>query len=186
MTAWRALQDLATHGKARLIGVCNFPPHLLEQIVSLDGPRCRVHQTKFKADRAWSKEDRTFAAKHDILLQAPSLITSNKPAFLRGKELHSVAAARSASPEQVALRFAMQLGVVPVVGSTSALHLRDDLGALQGDPLTQRELDKIEWAYSKSIPKPQGQGHLPRARTGDAADMKKRAKRAKHGHVIKH
>lgn len=149
VAAWRALQGLAEGGVTSLIGVCNFSPKLLEQLLALDGPRCRIHQTKLRADRAWGREDRSFALAHDLLVQAPGLVSGNRPALDRGREVQKIASSHGISPEQATLKFALQLGVVPVVGSTSALHVRDDLAALAAAPFTRAEMDGVEFAYSK-------------------------------------
>ncbi|KAH8071994.1 oxidoreductase [Aureococcus anophagefferens] len=67
------------------------------------------------------------------------------------------------SPEQATLKFALQLGVVPVVGSTSALHVRDDLAALAAAPFTRAEMDGVEFAYSKGRKPAAPHVKMPRA-----------------------
>ena len=43
--------------------------------------------------------------------------------------LRAIAARRGATPAQVALRWCLERGIAPVVASSSAAHLREDLGA---------------------------------------------------------
>ena len=129
--AWRALQRLVTEGRADLIGVCNFPPSLLEELLRLDGPRCSLHQTRLRADRAFNGEDRALAERHGVVLQAPGLVTTNAPALRRSSALSALAAKRGATPERTLLAFALRLGVVAVVGSASPKHVLDDLGAVE-------------------------------------------------------
>ena len=129
--AWRALQRLVTEGRADLIGVCNFPPSLLEELLRLDGPRCSLHQTRVRADRAFNGEDRALAEKYGVVLQAPGLVTTNAPALRRSSALSALAAKRGATPERTLLAFALRLGVVAVVGSASPKHVLDDLGAVE-------------------------------------------------------
>ena len=118
-------------GRADLIGVCNFPPPLLEELLRLDGPRCSLHQTRLRADRAFNGEDRALAEKHGVVLQAPGLVTTNAPALRRSSALSALAAKRGATPERTLLAFALRLGVVAVVGSASPKHVLDDLGAVE-------------------------------------------------------
>jgi len=129
--AWRALQRLVNEGRTDLIGVCNFPPSLLEELLQLDGPRCSLHQTRLRADRAFNGEDRALAERHGVVLQAPGLVTTNAPALRRSSALSALAAKRGATPERTLLAFALRLGVVAVVGSASPKHLLDDLGAVE-------------------------------------------------------
>ena len=147
--AWRALQRLVKEGRADLIGVCNFPPSLLEELLRLDGPRCRLHQTRLRADRAFNGEDRALAEKHGVVLQAPGLVTTNAPALRRSSALSALAAKRGATPERTLLAFALRLGVVAVVGSASPKHVVDDLGTVElAAQRRRREVD----ACSRRIP----------------------------------
>ena len=146
--AWRALQRLATEGRADLIGVCNFPPSLLEELLRLDGPRCSLHQTRLRADRAFNGEDRALAEKHGVVLQAPGLVTTNAPALRRSSALSALAAKRGATPERTLLAFALRLGVVAVVGSASPKHVLDDLGAVElAASLSSAEVDSVLAAH---------------------------------------
>jgi len=89
-----------------------------------------------------SADDRAAAAAHGVLLQAPALASSNRPALARGSALFGVAGARGQSPERTLFQFAAGLGVVPVVGASSALHVRDDLDALEGR-LSKAEVKRV-------------------------------------------
>ena len=146
--AWRALQRLVKEGRADLIGVCNFPPSLLEELLRLDGPRCSLHQTRLRADRAFNGEDRALAEKHGVVLQAPGLVTTNAPALRRSSALSALAAKRGATPERTLLAFALRLGVVAVVGSASPKHVLDDLGAVElAASLSPPEIDAVLAAH---------------------------------------
>ena len=146
--AWRALQRLVKEGRADLIGVCNFPPPLLEELLRLDGPACRLHQTRLRADRAFNGEDRALAEKHGVVLQAPGLVTTNAPALRRSSALSALAAKRGATPERTLLAFALRLGVVAVVGSASPKHVVDDLGAVElAASLSREEVDGVLAAH---------------------------------------
>ena len=50
--------------------------------------------------------------------------------LLRDPTLNLVASARGKTPAQVALRWSMQRGLVPIPKATSAARLRENLGAL--------------------------------------------------------
>ncbi|KAH8055725.1 oxidoreductase [Aureococcus anophagefferens] len=114
------------------------------------------------ADRVTRAEDRSFALAHDLLVQAPGLVSGNRPALDRGARCED-RPSHGISPEQATLKFALQLGVVPVVGSTSALHVRDDLAALAAAPFTRAEMDGVEFAYSKGRKPAAPHVKMPRA-----------------------
>ena len=103
-----------------------LPPSLLEEL-RLDGPRCSLHQTRLRADRAFNGEDRALAEKHGVVLQAPGLVTTNAPA--RGGPRRSPRWRRSEARRRSLLAFALRLGVV---GSSVRPPKRpDDLGAVE-------------------------------------------------------
>ncbi|KAH8080441.1 oxidoreductase [Aureococcus anophagefferens] len=114
------------------------------------------------ADRVTRAEDRSFALAHDLLVQAPGLVSGNRPRSTRPRGA-KIASSHGISPEQATLKFALQLGVVPVVGSTSALHVRDDLAALAAAPFTRAEMDGVEFAYSKGRKPAAPHVKMPRA-----------------------
>ena len=172
--AWRALQRLVTEGRADLIGVCNFPPSLLEELLRLDGPRCSLHQTRLRADRAFNGEDRALAERHGVVLQAPGLVTTNAPALRRSSALSALAAKRGATPERTLLAFALRLGVVAVVGSASPKHVLDDLGAVElAASLSSAEVESVLVAHPDR--------HKPDTRRGMRRGPRKRKRGSLRG-----
>ena len=172
--AWRALQRLVTEGRADLIGVCNVPPSLLEELLRLDGPRCSLHQTRLRADRAFNGEDRALAERHGVVLQASGLVTTNAPALRRSSALSALAAKRGATPERTLLAFALRLGVVAVVGSASPKHVLDDLGAVElAASLSPADVDGVLAAHPDR--------HKPDTRKGMRRGPRKRKRSLRGG-----
>ena len=172
--AWRALQRLVNEGRTDLIGVCNFPPSLLEELLQLDGPRCSLHQTRLRADRAFNGEDRALAERHGVVLQAPGLVTTNAPALRRSSALSALAAKRGATPERTLLAFALRLGVIAVVGSASPKHVLDDLGAVElAASLSPSDVDGVLAAHPDR--------HKPDTRRGMRRGPRKRKRGSLRG-----
>jgi diketogulonate reductase-like aldo/keto reductase len=57
--------------------------------------------------------------------------------------LQSVAAQHSLTAEQVFYRFVMQSGICPLNGTTSDLHMQQDLAVLAAEDLSQAEMEAI-------------------------------------------
>ena len=165
---------MSKEGRTDLIGVCNFPPPLLEELLQLDGPACRLHQTRLRADRAFNGEDRALAEKHGVVLQAPGLVTTNAPALRRSSALSALAAKRGATPERTLLAFALRLGVVAVVGSASPKHVLDDLGAVElAASLSPADVDSVLAAHPDR--------HKPDTRRGMRRGPRKRKRSLRGG-----
>ena len=76
------------------------------------------------------------------MYQGFSLLTAN-PYVLRHPVVLSVARRLGVGAEQVVFRFAMQVGMVPLTGTTSQRHMKEDR-EVYGVELTGEELSLIE------------------------------------------
>ena len=101
-----------------------------------------VVQNRCYAARGWDKEVRDICQAHGIIYQGFSLLTANR-AVLADPEIRTIAHRLGASPAQVIFRFAMQIGMLPLTGTTSQQHMKEDLQAEQF-ALSTEELQRIE------------------------------------------
>src|SRR5262249_47721446 len=101
-----------------------------------------VVQNRCFANRGWDRQVRQICKGHGIIYQGFSLLTAN-PYVLRDPDVVSIAARLAVHPEQVVFRFAMQVGMVPLTGTTSQHHMQEDLGVYNID-LTPAEVDFLE------------------------------------------
>jgi diketogulonate reductase-like aldo/keto reductase len=136
------MEGLAQSGCTTDLGVSNVS---LEQLTLLcEGAKVppRFVQNRCYARRGWDREVRAFCTAHGIVYQGFSLLTANareltEPAFAR-------ASARTGrSPAEVAFRFALAVGMLPLTGSSNPEHLRLDL-ACTGFELLPEEIAAIE------------------------------------------
>jgi diketogulonate reductase-like aldo/keto reductase len=140
--AWRAMEQLVREGRVRRLGVSNVT---LEQLRLLaedaEMPPAFV-QNRCYARTLWDREVRVFAAKHGIVYQAFSLLTANS------RELGALPIAAAAkrtgrTAAQVVFRFALGVGMLPLTGTSSPEHMRQDLDVTSFE-LTSDELSAIE------------------------------------------
>jgi diketogulonate reductase-like aldo/keto reductase len=125
--AWRAMEALHDAGKARLLGVSNVT---LGQLRALcDGARVRPRfvQNRCYAALGWDREVRAFCAGDGLAYQGFSLLTANR-AVLARPEVARVAARHGRTPAEVVFRFALEVGMIPLTGTTDPGHMRADLG----------------------------------------------------------
>ncbi|MGZ8185853.1 MAG: aldo/keto reductase [Methylobacter sp.] len=62
---------------------------------------------------------------------------------LNRPEIHKMAKRQGCSLMQVVFRFALQIGMIPLTGTTSKSHMQEDLAAYEIE-LTEAEVDTIE------------------------------------------
>jgi diketogulonate reductase-like aldo/keto reductase len=139
---WRALEALYASGRTRMIGISNVSAEQLTQLCQKAATKPMVVQNRCYAVRAWDREVREICRAHRILYQGFSLLTANAPAF-HHPALQAIARRVGAGLAPVIFRFAMQIGMLPLTGTTDPDHMREDLRADQFT-LTPEELGQIE------------------------------------------
>ena len=126
LEVWQAMEELHAAGKTRLIGVSNVGLDQIEELCARGRTMPAFVQNRCFARSGWDREVRAFCRERGIVYQGFSLLTANlrelsNPAF--GRLLARV----GRTPAQVVFRFAMQVGMQPLTGTTSAAHMREDL-----------------------------------------------------------
>jgi diketogulonate reductase-like aldo/keto reductase len=124
--AWRAMEEIYDRGRTRALGVSNVS---LEQLGSLcDQARIRPRfvQNRCYAAQGWDRQVLEFCKSNEITYQGFSLLTANQPALAR-PEMTAIALRHGKSVPQIVFRFAMEVGILPLTGTTDAKHMRADL-----------------------------------------------------------
>ncbi len=138
--AWQAMEDIHDSGRARCIGVSNVTLEQLEELCRGARVRPRFVQNRCYAVRGWDYDIRQFCAANSVTYQAFSLLTANM-AVMAHPELARIAQRHGCTPAQIIFRFALDAGMIPLTGTTSASHMREDLDVL-GFHL---EPDEVKW-----------------------------------------
>jgi len=142
--AWRAIEAIAEAGGAALIGISNVTAGQLRELVELARIPPAFVQNRCYAQRGWDRAIRALCAEHGIVYQAFSLLTANRDVVAH-RAVRAIAARHGRTPAQVVFRFARQVGMLPLTGTTRLEHMRDDLAT--GDfALTADEVAAIDTA----------------------------------------
>jgi len=83
-------------------------------------------QNRCFARNRWDADIRALCERHDIVYQGFSLLTANQQ-VLSSPRITAVARRHGKTIPQVVFRFAVQLGMLPLSGTTDSLHMRQDL-----------------------------------------------------------
>ena len=140
--AWRAMEVIHDSGRVRQLGVSNVT---LEQLRSLcQEARVRPHfvQNRCYAVRSWDRHIREYCAANDLIYQGFSLLTANRNAMAR-PELVRIAECHGRTVSQIVFRFALDVGILPLTGTTDAEHMRTDLDVFDFH-LEPDEVQRIE------------------------------------------
>ena len=139
---WAAIESLYSSGKTKLIGVSNVSAGQLALLCERAIHRPMVVQNRCYAAFGWDQAVRNLCRTHGIVYQGFSLLTANREVFI-APAIRAMAEKYGAGVAQVVFRFAMQVGMVPLTGTTNAQHMADDLRA-DRFTLTPDEVQRIE------------------------------------------
>lgn len=121
---WRAMEELYQEGKIRAIGLSNFLPHHIENILEDCTVRPAVDQIEYHP--GYSQEAVVqYCKERDILVQAWSPIGRQR--VLTEGLVQELAEKYGVSPARICLKFAVQRGIIPLPKSSSMERMKDNL-----------------------------------------------------------
>jgi diketogulonate reductase-like aldo/keto reductase len=124
---WRAMESIAAAGGARQIGLSNcYELAELQRLHRSATIKPAVLQNRFYADTGYDREIRAFCRDHAVVYQSFWTLTAN-PQLLAHGAVAALAAAHRRTPAQILFRYLSQEGIVPLTGTRSIAHMREDL-----------------------------------------------------------
>jgi diketogulonate reductase-like aldo/keto reductase len=122
------METLQQGGQAHRLGVSNVS---LEQLTTLHGGSAVKPvfvQNRCFAVNGWDHAVRAFCGEHGIVYQGFSLLTANTH-VLASSAVVQAARRTGRTPAQVVFRFALQVGMLPLTGTSSPVHMKADLAS---------------------------------------------------------
>jgi len=142
--AWRAMEALVDQGGVGALGVSNVRADQIEALVAFARIKPTYVQNRCYAKYGWDRDARAVCRKHDITYQGFSLLTANRQ-VLGNREVQAIAKRYNKTVPQIVFRFAQQVGMLPLTGTTDPQHMHEDL-AIRDFQLTRDELTTLESA----------------------------------------
>jgi diketogulonate reductase-like aldo/keto reductase len=127
---WEAMRKQRDAGRTRWLGISNVSIAHLEQMEATGAGLPTFVQNRCFARLAWDRGVRRFCREHNIVYQGFSLLTAN-PEVLHDPSFIDLTHKLNATPAQVVFAFAQAIGILPLTGTSSVEHMRQDLGSLQ-------------------------------------------------------
>jgi diketogulonate reductase-like aldo/keto reductase len=129
LEVWRTMEELHSAGRTRFLGVSNVSLDQLETLFAHATVKPMFVQNRCFARTGWDARVRAFCRANGIIYQGFSLLTANA-GELRTAAFRQIVQRSGHTPAQVVFRFALQVGMLPLTGTTDPDHMREDLGAL--------------------------------------------------------
>lgn len=138
---WKAMEQLIHAGKTKMIGISNISAGQLDELCAQAKVRPMVVQNRCYAVLGWDKDVRDICRDQQIIYQGFSLLTANRD-VLRDPAIREIAMRVGAGPAQVIFRFAQQIGMLPLTGTTSEQHMKEDL-QVESFTLSSEEMARL-------------------------------------------
>ncbi|WP_447964138.1 aldo/keto reductase family protein [Nitrospira sp. Ecomares 2.1] len=139
---WAAMEDLYQSGKTKMIGISNVTAGQLTQLCEEARIKPMVVQNRCYASHGWDREVRGICQTHGIIYQGFSLLTANR-GVMADPDIRTIAKRLGTNPAQVIFCFALQIGMLPLTGTTSQQHMEEDLQA-ESFSLLPEEIELID------------------------------------------
>lgn len=154
VAAWQALEDAVKAGKIRAIGLSNFNQHDVENILEHATIKPVVNQILAHISNT-PFELIDFCKEHDILVEAYSPVGHGE--LMKNEEIKEIAERYGVTVPQLAIRYCLELGLLPLPKSTNKEHIKAngelDFNLSNDDLQLLKKMDRIDnYGDSSSFP----------------------------------
>ena len=139
---WQAMETLILDGKVKVLGISNVNIEQVETLYKKVSVKPSFIQNRCFAASKWDQDVRLFCKKHDIIYQGFSLLTANQP-YLLTPYMRALSTQYNKTIPQVIFRFALQIGILALTGTTNPQHMTDDLN-IDDFELFSEDIQSIE------------------------------------------
>ena len=127
LAAWRAMESLVAGGGVHQLGISNcYEVDTLAALYEAARVKPAVVQNRFYADTGYDREIRAFCDRQRMIYQSFWTLSAN-PQVLAHATIAGLASRYGRTPAQILFRYLTQTRVVPLTGTRSETHMREDL-----------------------------------------------------------
>ena len=139
---WQAMEQIFHNGGARQLGISNcYDPQQFELLYRNANVKPAVIQNRFYAETQYDRIIRDFCRQQGIIYQSFWTLTAN-PKVLAHATFQTLAAKYQRSSAQLFFRYLNQINIIPLTGTTSKTHMKEDLAIIDFE-LTAEECQAI-------------------------------------------
>jgi len=143
--SWKAMEELYKDGRIRAIGVSNFEPHQLKELMEYSEVKPTVNQIETHAFFQ-QPDDLEFLKQNEIQLEAWSPFAQGRNEHFTNATLAKIGEKYNKTNAQVSLRWHYQRGIVTIPRTSQTAHMKENLNIFdfqldEEDMKTIAELD---------------------------------------------
>jgi len=142
MKVWKAMEKIQNTGGARHLGISNcYDVEVFRSLYADADVKPAVVQNRFYPETRYDADLRRWCSGYGVIYQSFWTLTAN-PHILASPTVRTVAHKYNKTEAQIFFRYLSQSGMVPLTGTTSEQHMREDLGIFDFE-LSSEELKDV-------------------------------------------
>ena len=131
MKAWNAMENIQRTGGAHQLGISNcYHLDALKALYTDAKVKPAVLQNRFNKETGYDKDLRHWCSEHGVIYQSFWTLTANSH-ILTHDTVQTLAAKYKKTEAQIFFRYLSQIDIVPLTGTSSEQHMKDDLNIFE-------------------------------------------------------
>lgn len=127
MRVWDAMETIQKTGGALQLGISNcYNTEVMKQLYDDATIKPAVVQNRFYKETGYDADLRNWCANHGVIYQSFWTLTAN-PHILTSNTVQTIAQKYNRTAPQIFFRYLSQIGIVPLTGTCSEQHMKEDL-----------------------------------------------------------
>jgi len=127
MKVWNAMEKIHKTGGARQLGISNcYNTDVIRSLHADANVKPAVVQNRFYQETGYDADLRHWCSNHGVIYQSFWTLTAN-PHVLTSITVRTIARKYKKTEAQIFFRYLSHSGIVPLTGTTSEQHMREDL-----------------------------------------------------------
>ena len=142
MKTWRAMETIQKAGGALQLGISNcYDTVIMRQLYADATVKPAVVQNRFYQETGYDADLRNWCSNHGVIYQSFWTLTAN-PHILSSNTVRSISREYKKTEAQIFFRYLNQSGIVPLTGTCSEKHMKEDLSVFDFE-LSSDDLSKV-------------------------------------------
>jgi len=127
MKVWDAMETIQKTGGALQLGISNcYNTEVMRQLYADATVKPAIVQNRFYRETGYDADLRVWCSNHGIIYQSFWTLTAN-PHILTSNTVRTIAQKYNKTAPQIFFRYLSQIGIVPLTGTCTGQHMREDL-----------------------------------------------------------
>lgn len=133
MRVWKAMEKIQNSGGALQLGISNcYTSEVIKSLYADANVKPAVVQNRFYQETGYDADLRHWCSNHGVIYQSFWTLTAN-PHILASNIVRTIAKKYNKTEAQIFFRYLSHSGIVPLTGTSSEQHMREDLSIFDFD-----------------------------------------------------